>query len=321
MALVEQIQAELRKLLPKEVPSLAKGVVEAPGRGWYRALYYDPVTGAKVAFLEPPTIVAIAELREGTPPKVTAPTISIPTIELPKASPISIPTITLPSASEIKVPAVELPTTPTIEIPVVTIPFLNETFPYFLPGKICFFGICQDINVELADLLNKMVKSLYTMQSKANDVIEAINSGLKKAREAIINVRDALFDFRDKTQKALNEYKDKIQTAVNDGLSDSRTKTQEALNTLTSRIQTSVNNGFADSQTKTQAAFNAYRDKIEASVNAGLSTVIPMLYQSIGLPLDALMSPINIRNVKVDSFEFWSLSAGMKLHYIAISKR
>jgi len=315
MALVEQIQTELRKLLPKEVPGLAKGVVEAPGRGWYRALYYDPVTGAKVTFLEPPTIVAIAELREGTPPKVAAPTISIPTVELPKASPISIPTITLPSASEIKVPAVELPKTPTIEIP---LPSIDTNPLYKLVG---YRFVCGWAIKFMCDALNPMMELWDSALYKLIDAVNTINDGFKKARAAVVAVRDSLFDFRDKTQTALNEYKDKIQVAVNDGLSDSRTKTQEALNALTSRIQTSVNNGFADSQTKTQAAFNAYRDKIEASVNAGLSTVIPKLYEMMGMPIGQLISPINTRNVTTESFEFYALSAGMRLHYIAIGKR
>lgn len=321
MSLPEQIQAELQKLLPKAVPSLAKGVVEAPGSGWYRALYYDPVTGAQVTFLELPTIVAIAELRGGTPPKVAAPTISIPTIEVPTAPTISIPTMSLPSAPAISVPSVAIPKTPTIEIPEVAIPLLNESFASYAPGEICFLGVCQQINVELAASLNKQVESLYKMQAAANNVIYAINNGLKKAREAAIAIRDALFDFRDKVQTAVNAYKDKIQTAVNSGFSDAQTKTQEALNAYRDKIQTSVNEGLTDSRNKTQAALNTYRDKIQASINDGLSKVIPLLYDMVGMPIGQLMSPINIRNVTTTSFEFYSLSAGLKLHYICIGKR
>jgi len=321
MSLPEEIGKQLEKLLPKAVPGLAKGVVVAPGAGWYRALYYDPIKNTPVTFLEIPTVVAIGELRGGTPPTVTAPTISIPTVEIPKAPAISIPTISLPSAPSIKVPTVEIPKTPTIEIPVVTIPFLNESFPYYTPGEICFFGSCQKINVELCELLNKQTKSLYAMQGTANNVIDAINSGFKKAREAAIAIRDSLFDFRDKVQAAVNDYRDKIQVAVNDGFSDSRTKTQEAINDFSTKIQASVNSGFADTQAKTQAALNAYRDKIQASVNQGLSQVIPKLYEMIGMPIGQLITPINIRNVTTASFEFYSLSAQFKLHYIAVAKR
>jgi len=321
MSLVS-IEAELAKLLPKAVPQvLAKGTVQAPSRGWFRALYYDPLTGSEVTFSQPPTIVAIAELREGTPPKVTAPTITIPTLELPKASTIDIPRMSLPSATPISVPSVQIPKSPTIEIPTVTIAYLNESFPYYSPGQVCFFGACQPINVELADNLNKVTKSLYAIQTRANDVIATINDGLKKIREATISVRDALFDFRDKVQTAVNEYKDKIQTAVNSGFSDTQTKTQEALNAYRDKIQTGVNSGLTDIHNKTQEALNTYRQNIQKAVNDGLSNVIPKLYEMVGMPVGQLMSPINIRNVTESSFEFYSLSPGLKLHYIAIAKR
>lgn len=313
MALVEEIQKQLRALLPTEVPGIAKGVIQSPGTGWFKVLYYDPVTGARVTFTQPPTIVAIAELREGTPPKVTAPTISIPTVEMPAASTISIPLMSLPSIPPISVPAVELPKTPTIEIPVVTIPFINESFPYFV-------ALVEWIK-PLVESLNAQTRSLYTLQSGANDVIHAINQGLKKARDAVVAVRDSLFDFRDKVQAALNDYRDKIQAAVNSGFSDSRTKTQEALNAYRDRIQASVNSGLADSRDKTQTALNTSHDNIQASVNAGLNAMIPKLYEMIGMPIGQLMSPINIRNVTAESFEFYALSAGMRLHYIAIGKR
>jgi dGTP triphosphohydrolase len=169
--------------------------------------------------------------------------------------------------------------------------------------------------------LNKMMELWDKALYKLIDTVDAVNAGFKKARDAVIAVRDSLFDFRDKVQTAINEYKDKIQTAVNDGLSDARTKTQEALNAYRDKIQTSVNSGLADSRNKTQEALNAYRDKIQTSVNAGLSAVIPKLYEMVGMPIGQLMSPINIRNVTETSFEFYSLSSGLKLHYICIGKR
>lgn len=321
MSLLEQIQLELQKLLPKAVPGVAKGVVVATGSGWFRALYYDPLTGAQVTFLAPPTIVAIAEMRGGTPPTVTAPTITIPTVELPTAPTISIPTITLPSATAIAVPAVALPKTPTIEIPLPSIDIsplsnlIGYRFDIFFPWPLTAKGD------ELEATLNKMMELWDSALYKLIAAVNAVNDGFKKARDAVIAVRDSLFDFRDKVQTAINEYKDKIQTAVNNGLSDARTKTQEALNAYRDKIQTSVNSGLADSRNKTQAALNTYRDNIQASVNAGLGAVIPKLYEMVGMPIGQLMSPINIRNVQVDSFEFYSLSAGMKLHYICIGKR
>ena len=313
MSVIEEIESGIRKLLPKSVPGVAKGVVVAPRRGWFRVLYYDPITAAQVTFLEPPTIVAIAELREGQPPKVSAPTISIPTVEVAISTSVSIPAMSLPSAPSISVPSVQIPKTPTIDIPIVSIPFLNESFPYYVATVDFLRG--------WADSLNAATRSLYLLQSRANDVIGAINSGLQKSREAAIAIRDSLFDFRDKVQTALNEYKDKIQTAVNKGLSDAQAKTQEALNDYRAKIETGVNSTMADSRAKTQKALNDFRDATQVSVNEGLSQIIPTLYSMMGLPIGQLMSPINVRNVTTSSFEFYSLSSGLKLHYIAIGKR
>jgi hypothetical protein len=95
----------------------------------------------------------------------------------------------------------------------------------------------------------------------------------------------------------------------------------EALSNYASRITEAVNAGLADSRAKTQEALNAYQSNIQTAVNAGLNNIIPILYEQIGLPTDQLISPINLRNVTNESFEFYALSPGIKLHYVAIGKR
>lgn len=161
------------------------------------------------------------------------------------------------------------------------------------------------------------------------------------------SVNNGLADARNKTQAALSTYRNNIQASVNNGLADARAKTQTALNLYRDAIQDSVNKGLinmkdilqyvlvnyhirmkgainsalADSRAKTQEALNIQRDNIQKALNAGLSTVIPMLYEQIGLPTDQLISPVSLRNVTTESFEFYALSPGIKLHYVAIGKR
>ena len=55
-----------------------------------------------------------------------------------------------------------------------------------------------------------------------------------------------------------------------------------------------------------------------------VSTVQPVpgkiMYSMMGLGTNQLVSPVSTRNVKKDSFEFFALSRGMKLHYVAVGK-
>lgn len=234
---------ELSKFFP-----VAKGTVRATGRGWFRANYYDPATGAKKTFTEPPTVVAVVELRGGKIPSVSAPTIRIPSISLPRA-----PTIRLTS----------------VRIPRITV--TESTLRRRVRDRCGDWGILNWFRDRFAEVTAKVLKFVWDIliQPQIDRVRNSINSGLR-------------------TQK------DRVRSSVNSGLSDARSKTQSAL--------------------------NAYRDAIQRSVNSGLSGVIPKLYAMMGLPSDQLISPVNIRNVRTNTFEFYALSRGMVLHYVAVGK-
>jgi hypothetical protein len=78
---------------PPTVPGVAGGVVTASEAGWNLVEYSDPATGQKVRFTTKPAVVALAEVRSGDFLNV-----SIPIIEIPK---ITVPSVSLPRPSQI----------------------------------------------------------------------------------------------------------------------------------------------------------------------------------------------------------------------------
>ena len=401
-----RVQEALKGVLPGQVPAFAKGVVEAPEKGWFKALYYDALTGEQFSFYEAPTVVAVALVREGLSRLVTAPTIQIPTVEMPTLPSITVPgitvpKITLPLAPTISVPSITLPTLPTIEVPefwIDTSPIQDLIGYRFVCGA-AFSWLCDQLNLLMVTWDN----GLYTLQQ----AIFYVNDGFAKARQALLDTVDALKAASDNTQVALNDYSGKIKASVDAGLADLKGKTETVISQLRSNVESSISQlrtnveksvtvALNDYRAKTQAAFDVYRSNIQVSVNAGLSQFIPSLYDMMGLPppeipeadrkalmeigdvngdgiidvkdyflvsravgtqrgqpgyveaydlnhdgvIDTsdlsivsrnmgksivpttqLLSPAQLRNVTRDDFEFYGLSAGMKLSYVAIGRR
>lgn len=273
MAHVPSVSEILAALSPLPI---AEGTVTAYAKGWVKAYYFDPITGLQVKFKNPPKVVATAETRSGSPPAVTAPTITIPAVALPLASTISIPSITLPSM-------------PTVSIPVVAIPTsnLSALLGYRFSCGFAVAGICDGLN-KLMALWDTAINDLISLVSN-------VNVGFGQARQNLQDTLTAISSFRDNAQSALNTYRDNIQRSLNFALDDFRNKAQTALNT--------------------------YRDNIQTAINQGLNKVIPALYDQIGVPLTNLITPVQIRNVQADSFEFYALSPGYKISYVAIGPK
>jgi len=378
-----RVQEVLKGVLPGQVPSFAKGVVEAPEKGWCKALYYDALTGEQFSFYEPPTVVAVALVREGSSRLVTAPTIMIPTVEVPALPSIALPKITLPTSPTISVPTITLPTPAEITVPTFAIPYA--------PGVGGRF-VCGVLMQWICDTINPMLDNIDIAIGRVNEAIFAINDAFAKTRANLIATINEISTFRDNAQVALNDYSGKIKASVDGGLADLKSKTEDAVSQLRSNVEASVTAALNDYRAKTQAAFDAYRNNIQISVNAGLSQFIPRLYDMIGLPvpevseaerqalralgdvngdgvidekdldlfkaayqsgrydpacdfnhdgvIDAsdlailsrnygksivpttqLLSPAQLRNVTQDGFEFYGLSAGMKLSYVGIGRR
>lgn len=382
-----RIQEATKGIVSGYVPTFAKGIVEASDKGWYRALYYDALTGEQFSFYEPPTVVAVALVREGLSRLVTAPTIQIPTVEMPAMPSIALPKIPLPEAPQISVSTITLPTPAKITVPTFAIPYA--------PGVGGRF-VCGVLMQWICDTINPMLNNIDIAINRVNDAIYAINDAFVKTRANLIATIDEISAFRDNAQAALNDYSGKIKASVDVGLADLKNKTEAAVSQLRSNVEASVTVALRDYSAKTQATFAAYRNNIQVSVNAGLSQFIPALYDMMGLPppevpeadrqalremgdvngdgvidqkdLDLvraafgskpgdpnynpaydlnhdgvidvrdiakvsgnygksivptaqLLSPVQLRNVTRDSFEFYGLSAGMKLSYIAIGRR
>jgi len=266
---LEQILAELSPL------PIAEGTATAYAKGWVKAYYFDPINKLQVKFTAPPSVVATAEARSGSPPTVNAPNISIPSIELPSSPTISIPTITLPSLPEITIPTVDLSD---------VINSLNNVKNYRF-----VYGVFW---APIGDALNKMM--------------DLWNTAINDLQNVLFNIQTALIN-------AHNNLQDIVKS-----LTAASTNTQTALNTYQASIQTSLNAGLADLRDKAQASLNSFHDFIQTSLNSGLSQVIPTLYDQIGVPLVNLITPVQIRNVQADSFEFYALSPGYTIHYVAI---
>jgi len=398
-----RVEEALKGVLPGQVPAFAKGVVEAPDKGWFKALYYDALTGEQFSFYEPPTVVAIALVREGLSRLVTAPTIAIPTVEMP-----ALPSITLPS---IELPKIVLPASPTISVPTITLPTpVKITVPTFAipyaPGVGGRF-VCGWAMQWICDTINPMLDNIDIAINRVNDAIAAINSAFATTRDNLIATINEISAFSDNAQAALNDYSGKIKASVDGGLADLKNKTDVAVSQLRTNVEASVSELRSNVEKSVQAALNDYRAKmqvvldiyrsnIQIAVNAGLSQFIPDFYDMMGLPppevpeadrkalmdmgdvngdgiidqkdidliksangtrkgepgyvevydlnhdgvIDVtdltkassnygksivpttqLLSPAQLRNVTREGFEFYGLSAGMKLSYVAVGRR
>ena len=295
---VEEIQRlvkeALKGLMPGQVPAFAKSVVEAPVKGWCKTEYYDALTGSRFSFYEPPTVVAVAFVREGPSRMITAPTISIPTVEMPTVPSIKIPTVEAPEAPEITIPTVEVPSVPGITVPAIklpaasvipkisiklpTIPAIKVPEPkidatplWNLHGYryVCGWAVqwaCDMLNPPM-ELWDKVIEVLATS-------INIINDGFTKTKQAIKEAEDALTTFRDNLDSAINGVDgltEKVKVSVDVGLADLKGKTETVLNTFRGTVESSVTGAMRDYSGKVQTAFNSYQENIKVSVDAGLA--------------------------------------------------
>lgn len=299
-----RVQEALKGVLPGQVPSFAKGVVEAPDKGWFKALYYDALTGEQFSFYESPTVVAIALVREGLSRLITAPTIQIPTVEVPTLPSIAIPTVEVPTPPAIKIPTIAFPSVPSIAIPTVqvpsvpaisvpgitlpaapaisvpsitlpTLPAITVPLPQIDAAPIWnlhgYRYVCGWAVQWACDMLNPQMELLDKVLEKVADGIDMINDGFKKTRDTIVGTVNALTSFRDNAQIALNNYSGTIKKSVDAGLADLKTKSQTALTTFKTNVESSVSGAMGDYSGKVQAALNAYRANIEASVTGAMN--------------------------------------------------
>jgi len=247
--ILSELALELPEILGK-VPMIARGKAYGETAGlWYRVAF------AKA--LSEPSVVAVAEGRVGSIPSVAAPKITIARVEYPIIS-------------------VAVPAAIPVEIPTTVIPYINESFPY-LTSDLAW------VRDQICAPINRIVRSLYNVQSRINDTIGRINEGFAKTKKAVEDTNTSIGDLRGKSESAINM-----------GLSGSSYYTQRALNTTIINTQDSV--------------------------NKGLASLIPSLYAAWGLPSTMLITPIHVRNVTSTGFEFQSYGK-TTCYYIAVGSK
>lgn len=290
------------------IPGLASGVVVAQIKGWNKVLYQDVLTGVFVVFEELPSLVALAEARPGEFPLVEAPTIKVPGV-------------------------------PTIEIPYRDIPQLplycyRCTYPvgfWVLASECGWMKIAIDPESVPAWFANAVPSQLRPPTTCPNNhgsayIEKTSDFGLAVQGLSIFWTRELIdwkvgpFDLnfiRDALLKGLYWAYYGVGKAIG--------SVAEQFMVETLMVQSIMNNAFLDITSSVESSIQGVLDKfrgfIEGGLNEGLSTVIPRLYEMMGLAPGMLMNPVETRNVNKDGFEFYSLSKGMKLHYLAAGPR
>jgi len=141
------------------------------------------------------------------------------------------------------------------------------------------------------------------------------------------SVNTAISDQVDRINSALSSQVDKINTRI----SDLRNNVNSALSTQVDRINTRLGDlrdkvNTALSMDQINARFSTLVDNINAANSSQVDRVVERvnvvladLYDSWGLPSGVIATPVHIRNVSTDSFE-WQSYGGTTIHWIAIGK-
>jgi len=302
VASAEIISSETLEFTPESlglglVPVIARGKTYGEAAGvWYRVTFPKSLNN--------PSIVAVAEGRIGAIPGVAAPKITIANVEV--ATALAAPVKTIAVQSTVPVASAAVQTSVPVDIPTTVIPYLNESFPYLTSD----YAWVRD---QICTPVNKIVESLYTLQTRLNDIIEFVNDGFAKTKKGFENTNVSISDLRTKVNTAVGD----LRTNVNKSIDDLRTKTQ-----------TSINEGLKTLRDNAQAAQDTARDNVQKalnntivntqdSVNRGLAALIPSLYAAWGLPSSMVITPIHVRNVTSTGFEFQSYGK-TTCYYIAV---
>ena len=214
-------------------------------------------------------------------------------------------------------------------------------------------NIQSAVNSALSDVQSKVQAALNAYQ---NSIQSALNGALgdysTKVQNALNNdnasiqsaVNSALNDFQNKAQAALNAQALNMQDAVNAGLRATIPTLYDMLGLPTGtvsgaseemlRSEGDINgDGVIDQQDMAllQAAWGStpgsanWNPAANLSGNNHIGTVdLAILSANYGKTVDVtvqLLSPVQVQNVAVDGFEWYGLSIGMQIAYIAIGSR
>jgi len=198
------------------VPGVAGGVVTASQAGWNLVEYSDPVTGQKVRFTMKPAVVALAEVRSGDFLNISVPTITIPQI--------SVPSVSLPRTSQIpRIAREDFNTGYYCDLVAGKARDAAKALAPPWPLDIIWGWFCDTL------IYGIFYFAMYGIGFIFNTLWDSfIQPQVDKVQGEIDSI---LSDFRDKSQAALNQFRDSLQFG---------------LIVLTSRIQGVVNQGLSN---------------------------------------------------------------------------
>jgi len=163
---------------------------------------------------------------------------------------------------------------------------------------------------KIADIKAKTIRRISTTRE---DIEKAIRNSLGDWTVAFNWIRDAIayglsFIFKWVFDVIVGAQIDRVQDAMNDVISDFNDK----VNKQTDKIVDAVNSVISDFNKKVNDQIDIVTDRI--------NDALASLYDVWGIPYDVAITPVHIRNVKSDGFEFLSLGK-TKIHWIAIGER
>lgn len=292
------------------VPALARGIVEAPRRGWCKAEYYDALTNEPVVFSERPAVVAVAEVRAGDILPVEAPTIRLP--EIPK----------------IEIPFRHIPQLP------LTMYYCNADVGWWIFTSKCYWAkVALDPDF-IPDWFEPHVPRILRAPTEcphghgAENMVKIDGSdpfawGDAMAKNSIYWAEQLApewklgpLDLNWVRNKAI-ELASWMFTSPGRSLGYFASQLQTGTLMTTMQVNDIVKEALETTEIEVDTGLSDFRNQIQTGVNNGLSRVLPTLWSMIGLKEGQLISPVNVRNVNAKSFEFYSLSEGMIVHYLA----
>lgn len=290
-----------------------------------------------------------------------APTIAVPTVTLPPPAEVTVPTFSIPYAPSVggrfKCGALTQwicdQLNPMLDNIDTAIARLNEAIyainKAFAETRESLIATIDEISefrdnaqTALNDYSGKIKTSVDAGLADLKAKTEATLSEFRRNVEATVSA--AMRDYARNVQAAFNEYRNNIQVSVNAGLSQFIPTLYDMMGLPPPEVSAEdaarlremgdVNGDGVIDDKDVDLVKKAYGSREgdpnwnpacdlnhNGVVDAGDVAIVSRNYGKSVVPTAQLISPVQIRNVTRDGFEFYGLSTGMKLAYVAVGKR
>jgi phage-related protein len=123
----------------------------------------------------------------------------------------------------------------------------------------------------------------------------------------------------------INASQSQFTSALNSSLSDFTNKIYNGNVELSSQINNSlqnlisnVNGGFSSSHEAITNAMATQNENIQGIINSAVNTVIPALYDQLGVESGSLIPATPIRNITSTGFEVYCQQQGQTIYYFVM---